>query len=465
MRKNKRLLLTLFLTALPAMAQTPDYFTQEVLSRAFEHIAAAVGLVEYTAEITNESSGEISRRDSNALALVVSPDGLVMTHGHMVLDNKQPFTIKVVLGEGENEKEYEATLLKKPDDVNIVFLRLQSETPLNLPYVSFEESGALGVGAPVAFFGVLGEAFDNRCLLSEARVGAVLEKPRRTYCLDSTIRFGFVGGPVIDTKGRTAGVIGFDLSRQEGGDLHVRHGHPLIYQTALFRKYIEHPPSETEVHDKEADAWLGVFTQPLTSDYSAYWGLDREGGLIVSTVVKPSPANDAGLRRGDIIIAFDGTPIRAQQDRDVAGFTRLVRETEPGKEVIVRVLRGGKPLTLTLALGERPRSAQDADEYEAPYFGLTVREITTDVRIALNLDEEVRGVIVRRVESGSAAQLAKMRPGIIILRFGDYPVTGIESFREAVEKVAEARPEEVPVFARYGPATGFFRLEPRWEEE
>lgn len=120
-------------------------------------------------------------------------------------------------------------------------------------------------------------------------------------------------------------------------------------------------------------------------------------------------------------------------------------------------------MEIQVNLGTRPRSAQEAGEYEDPFFGLTVREITTDVRIALNLPENTQGVIVRRVKSGSAAQLGKMRPGVVIMRVADYPVTTIEEFQAAVEKVAANKPAEVVVFGRFGPATGFFRLEPRWE--
>ena len=184
----------------------------------------------------------------------------------------------------------------------------------------------------------------------------------------------------------------------------------------------------------------------------------------VSTVVAPSPAVDAGLLPGDVIIDFDGTPIRSKLDSDVLSFTKLVREAGPGREVTIRILRDGQPQEIRARLGVRPRTARDAGEYEDPVFGLTVREITTDIRIALNLSEDVKGVIVRRVRSGSPAQLANMRPGVIIMSFGDYPVSTLDEFREAVDKVAARKPAEVSVFARFGPATGFFRLEPRWQD-
>jgi serine protease Do len=292
----------------------------------------------------------------------------------------------------------------------------------------------------------------------------VLDKPRTTYALDDGVRFAFVGGPVIDAQGRIAGVVGFDLSTQEGGDIYVRSGHPLVYQTSLLQPYIDAPPLQKQPETTANDAWLGVFTQPLTEDYAAYWNLPLDGGLIVSTVVPGSPAGRAGLQPGDIITEFAGTPISAKLDRDVLGFTKLVRDAGAGKTVEVKFLRGGQPQAVSLLLETRPRTSQDAEEYEDKTLGMTLRELTADVKIQLNLADDVQGIIVRSVESGSAAQLAKIRPGVILLAFGDTPVRNLEEYRKMMEALSKEKPAEITVFARAGAITGFFRLQPRWEE-
>jgi serine protease Do len=457
------ILMTLVATLIALNAAAGDGFTQQQLESTYNKITPAMGLLKYSSEVTNSNTGESSRRDRNALALVVSSDGLVMAHGHMKLEGNEPFNISVTLGQGDDEKEYDAVLLRKPDDVNVVFLRLQSDTPLNLPYVRFAPTSSLRLGETVGVFGLLGETLDFNRGLQVVHIGSVLEKPRKTFCLDTSVRFGFVSGPVVDTAGRITGVVGFDLSTAEGGDLYVRSGHPLVYQSELFAKYIKNPPSETEIDEGEDHAWLGVFTQPLTDDFAAYWSLDPKGGLIVSTIVPGSPAEGSGLQLGDVIVKFNGTPVVAKQDRDVLGFTKLVREAGAGKETEIRILRNGEPMTLTVKLGVRPRTSQDAEEFIDETFGLTVREITRDVRIRLNLSEDVHGVIVRSVKSGSTAQLARMRPGVIIMGMGDYPVRNLKDFEDAVNTLREQQPAEVAVFARLGSETGFFRLEPVWK--
>lgn len=433
-----------------------------VIRQAYDRIDPALCLVEFSVEITNPGSGERNKQDRNALGVVVTPGGMVMTHGHMRVENSEPFNVKVTLGEGEAQKKYDAKVLPKPDDINIVLLQVESETPLNVPHVRFASGNSLGLGDPVVIFGMLAESLDYTTGIQVRRVGAVLESPRKTYGLDDAVRFSYVGGPVVDAQGQAVGVIGFDLTEQEGGDLYVRSGHPLIFQASLFQKYIDAPPVE-KAEDTAGDAWLGVFTQPLTDDYIRYWELPLEGGLIVSTVVPASPAGEAGLRPGDVITSFHGTPIRAKTDRDVLGFTKLVRETGAGVEVAVEFLRDKQPMTLKLTLGTRPRTAQDAPEHEDKALGLTVRELTADVRIQLNLADDVRGVIVRRVESGSPAQLAKIRPGVILLAFDNAPVGSLEEFKQVTESIRQAKPAEITVFARAGAVTGFFRVQPRWE--
>ena len=236
------LLVSTMVLAIAFNAVASDGFSKEQLQSIYDRVTPTMGLLKYSSEVTNANTGEASKRDRNALALVVSETGLVMAHGHMKLENSDPFKITVTLGQGDAEKEYDAVLLRKPDDVNVVFLQLQSETPLKLPYLRFTSSANLGLGEAVGTFGLLGESLDYNRGLQVVRIGSVLEKPRLTYCLDTSVRFGFVTGPVVDTAGRVVGVVGFDLTSAEGGDLYVRSGHPLVYQSDLLAKYIKNPP-------------------------------------------------------------------------------------------------------------------------------------------------------------------------------------------------------------------------------
>lgn len=436
-------------------------FSAAQLQSYYAKVAPAVCIVTYSSNVTNPGSGEVSKRNTRALGLIVNAKGLVMAHGHMQLENSEPFSIKVTVGQGSNEQEYDGKLLTKPEDVNVCFVQIENDKQMAFPHVDFT-AVPLKLGDPVALIGLLGDTLDFNRAIGVRRIGSILDKPRTTYCLDERILFGYVGSPVMDLAGRVVGVVGFDLSTEEGGDLYVRSGHPLVYQSELFAKYIANPPGASDAKAANEGAFLGVFTQPLTDDLAEYWKIPAEGGVVVGTIMPDSPADVAGFKPGDVIVDFNNTPVKAKLDREVLGFTKLVRDAGVGAQVPVKVLRDGKPVDMTVTLVERPKSARDAGEFEDKVFGLTVREITTDLRVVLNLGPNVEGVIVRRVKSGSWAQLGEIVPGVIIMNFGDYPVKSIDDFKNAVEKVQAAKPAEFTVFGRVGSKTGFFRLQPRW---
>lgn len=444
--------------ALAAAAQ----YDAETVKNAYDRMRPALCIVSYTAEVTNPTTGASQRGKARSLGIIVRSDGLVLVNGRLKTNTVQTSNHRVLVGDGADQREYAAELLKKPDDVNICFLRIQPEEPVTFPVTAFSRA-PLALGDQVMLMGVLGESFDFEPVAMVRRIGAILDEPRLTYCLDESVKFGSVGGPVINAAGEAVGVVGFDLSPLEGGELYVRQGHPLVYQTELFDAFIQTPPGLPEEGEEDESAgWLGVFTQPLTDDLAEYWGLERRGGVIVSTIVPDSPAEAAGFQRGDVIVQFGDTPITARQDQDVLAFTKLIQDTGAGVVVPVKYLRNGELLEVPVTLVARPKSAREANEYADETFGVTVREITTDVRILLNLPEDVAGVMVQRTESGSAAELARMQPGMIILNFGGHPVANISEFKEAVAEVAAERPNEVPVFVTFRGQTGFLRLQPRW---
>lgn len=440
-----------------------DGLTQEMIRDAYKRYTPAIVLIEFSVEITDRQ-GRVTKRDRTALGLIVSESGLVMTHGHMKVQDGAPFNIKVKVGEGERLKTYDAVFLEKPDDINVCFVQIKPETPTKFPFVKFDRDATIEIGEPLLILGVLADTLDNARGFVVRRLGSILNEPRRTYILDEPVTFGYIGGPVVTASGRVAGVVGLDLSAAEGGELYTRSGHPLVYQAALFHKYLDRPPAEAGAADKEAEeAWLGVYTQPLTDDLAEYWRLPKQGGIVVSTVVPGSPAESAGIRSGDIVIEFNGKPITAKLDPEVTQFQKIVRESPLDQPLSVIYYRDGERQETSLTLSRRPKTAATAREYEETVLGLTVRELTQDVRISLNLPEDVEGVIVRRVRSGSPANQARIAPFFVVMRVGDRAIRGIDDYEAAIAAISEQKPTEVVLFCRIEASTAFYRLLPRWE--
>ena len=120
-------------------------------------------------------------------------------------------------------------------------------------------------------------------------------------------------------------------------------------------------------------------------------------------------------------------------------------------------------MELKLTLTNRPIAGKDADEFEDKILGITVRELTTDVRIRLNLGDQAQGVIVQAIKSGSPASLARLRRNYVIQAIGEIPVRNLDEFQKAIAQIANAKPTEIPVFCRIGANTAFFRMKPRWD--
>ncbi|MEK7793483.1 MAG: PDZ domain-containing protein [Candidatus Hydrogenedentota bacterium] len=438
-----------------------EWLSQAVIQRAYERLNPAIVRLNYSTEITNPNTGELTKRESDTIGLIVSADGLVLAHGHMTVENRKPENITVHVGLGDAEKEYDGLMLRKPEDVNVAFLRIDAPLGTTFPYIKFEDS-ALELGEPIISIGILGDTLDYARAIQTRRIGAVLNDPRAYYLLDEPVAFGYVGGPVVDALGRTIGVIGFDLATNEGGDIYTRSGYPLVFRPNLFAGYIKEPlPSDGEEGDAD-DAWLGVFTQPLTDDLATYWKLPKDGGIVVSTIIPGSPAETSGIRSGDVVVSFNGKAVTAKQDHDVAGFTKMVRDCPVGQPLPIRLVRDGQPVDLQLTLTTRPKSSIDAAEFDDDVLGLTVRELTTDARIALSIPREVNGVLIQRVKSGSAANQARLGRNILVMAIDDAPVGSVDAYKDTIEKLKQAKPAEVVLFCRVGANTGFFRLRPRW---
>lgn len=452
-------------TLLVSSLASADSIDKSVYQSIEEDYMDALCRISYTIEIRNTRDGETNLRASYTTGIIVSEDGLLLAYGHMSLENREPTNIKVTVGTGDDEEEYDAVVLNKPKDINVIFLQIKPDEEVKFPYVDFKQDSTIELGDPLLTVGLLNQNFDYSKAIQTRRIGAVLTEPRQTYALDSTVAFGFIGGPVFNAAGDAVGVVGFDLSSNEGGDIYTRSGYPLLYQTDLFAKYIENPPGEEDLNADQDNAYLGVFTQPLTEEYARYWELPDDGGVIVSTVISGSPAHKAGFKSGDVITLFGDSPVTAKQDQDVVAFTKMVRESTLNQPLPIRFYRDGKEMELALTLTKRPTAGRDANEFEDTVFGITARELTTDVRIALNLSDVEQGVIVRAVKSGSPASLARLRPNYVIQAIGDKPITNLEDFEAVVAELSESKPTEISVFCRVGANTAFFRMQPRWNNE
>jgi len=175
-----------------------------------------------------------------------------------------------------------------------------------------------------------------------------------------------------------------------------------------------------------------VVVQKLTPELAKSFGLKESEGALVSDVTEQGPADKAGIKRGDVIISFDGKPIK-----DMETLPKLVASTEVGKKVKLMVIREGKRIEAEVVIGELKEEALQA--FRKPDvekdFGLVVQEITPEIAKHLNLKDK-RGVIVTDVQPGSPAQDSDIRSGDIIREIGRRPIRNMDDYKQAMKGVS-----------------------------
>jgi serine protease Do len=176
--------------------------------------------------------------------------------------------------------------------------------------------------------------------------------------------------------------------------------------------------------------WLGVMIQKVTPEIAKNFGLKEPEGALVSDVVEGSPADQAGIKRGDIIISYDGKPIK-----DMETLPKLVASTEVGKKVKVKIIREGKTLEKEVTIAELKEEelmrAKKEPEIERN-LGLVVQDITPEIARHLNLKDR-SGVIVTDVQPGSPAHEADIRRGDVIKEVGKKQIRNVKDFKEAIK--------------------------------
>jgi S1-C subfamily serine protease len=177
-------------------------------------------------------------------------------------------------------------------------------------------------------------------------------------------------------------------------------------------------------------ARIGVTVQPVSSEIADSLGLHDVRGAIVSTVDADSPAQKAGIERGDVITAFDGQPVTDGND-----LRNRVASSTPGSRSTVTLYRNGREETKTVTLGELSgtlKASYNGEEgSNGDRFGLSVEPLTPELANQMGLRAK-RGLVVQEVAPTSAASDAGLQSGDVIVEVNHRPVNTLEQFREAV---------------------------------
>ncbi len=213
-------------------------------------------------------------------------------------------------------------------------------------------------------------------------------------------------------------------------------------------------------------SWFPFETQVLTSKLAAQKDLEDATGVRITRIYQNLLPEEADIKVGDIITALDGERIRASSEpEDARIFINMVRQYRIGTDIELSLIRNGETKNVFLKTLRTPLQPREMDHYSNPFFEFTLREISPQERIAKNWDEEISGVIVDEVVSGSWAALADIDVGDLILQINDQKVPDIEKAQMILENAQQEKQKAIVLKILRNADTIYLEILPDWEIE
>jgi Do/DeqQ family serine protease len=354
--------------------------------------------------------------------VVVSTDGYILTNNHVIdgadeirvdMSDRRTFDAKLV---GADPASDLAVLRIKATDLKV--LPLGDSDNVRVGDVVLAVGNPLGVGQTVTM-GIV-SAKDRQTGLGDGSFESFLQT-------DAPINQGNSGGALVNLNGELVGINSQILS-PSGGNIGVGFAIPANMARNVMGQLIK----TGTVHRGK----LGVAIQPITADIAASLGLDSVSGAIVGQVEKGSPAEAAGLRQGDVILALNG-----QNVTDSNALRNAIASMAPGSRASLTVLRDGQKQTLEATVSERePAAAARGDAGADPSsgrYGMSVQPLTPDLADQLQLPSGTKGVAVVDVDPAGAAAEAGLQQGDVIQKVNGRAVESGSDLKSALDAASD----------------------------
>jgi serine protease Do len=399
----------------------------------------------------DQGQGEVrpQREQSLGSGVIVSSDGTILTNNH-VIDGATD--IKVFLND---KREFQAKLIGTDPKTDIAVLKIDAS---NLPTLPLGDSNQLQVGDLIFAIGDpfgVGETATMGIVSATGRGGFGIESYENFIQTDAAINPGNSGGAMIDIHGNLVGINTAILSHGggmggEGGNEGVGFAIPVSMAKPVMDQILN--------HGKVVRGYLGVHIQDLTPELARAFGLKDSGGVLIGDVSSGTPAAQAGLKKGDVILQVNGQPVNASNQLRVQ-----ISQFAPGTPIKLQIWRNGgtQDVSLKLAeLNEKEEKQATGETSGAALEGVQVQDLTSDISQELNLAPGTHGVVVTSVDPSSPAAAAQppLNRGDVIQEINHKPITNTSDYQQAM---SGADKQPVLLLVNHGGVTGYVVVEPR----
>jgi serine protease Do len=342
-------------------------------------------------------------------------EGYIVTNNHVVEDADQ---IKVRLSD---ESEYDATIIGRDPKTDLALIKIDAPSK-DLKPLQLGDSDTIPVGSWVV---AIGSPFGLEQTVTAGIVSAkgriIGSGPYDDFIqTDASINPGNSGGPLLNLKGEVVGINTAIVASGQG----IGFAIPINMAGGII--------NQLKDSGEVSRGWLGVGIQDLTPELAEYYGIKEEEGVLVTQTYEGDPADKAGIKEGDVIVAVDGKRIASSRE-----LSRTVAEAGVGNKMSLTVLRDGREKEIDVKLAKRPDTEPTMARGEARSddLGLKVREIDPEIAERLGLDENTKGVVVTGVNPDSKAAEADIRQGDVVIEINRKPVTSLEDYTAQLRKI------------------------------